>query len=63
MPASVPLEDADKRVDGWKAVLLDPNEEGPSKLVNRIDEYALAFTSTANIIHEEDRNGIYSERR
>ena len=62
-PASVPLEDTDKRVDGWKSVLLDPNEEGPSKLVNRIEEYALAFTSTANIIHEEDRHGIYSESR
>ena len=42
---------------------MDPNEEGPSKLTRRIDEYALAFTSTANIVHEEDRDGVYSSER
>ena len=59
----MPLEDVDKRIDGWKSVLLDPNEEGPSKLTRRLDEYALRFTSTANIIHDEDRDGIYSVDR
>ena len=62
-PASVPLEDDEKRIDGWKSVLLDPNEEGPSKLTRRLDEYALRFTGTANIIHDEDRDGIYSADR
>ena len=59
----MPLEDVDKRIDGWKSVLLDPNEEGPSRLTRRLDEYALRFTSTANIIHDEDRSGIYSAAR
>ncbi len=62
-PATIPLEDTPENIAGWKSVLLDPNEEGPSKMIRRIDDYSLAFTSTANLLHEEDRDGIFSAKR
>ena len=37
--ASLPLENTHDNIDGWMSVMLDPDEEGSSKLVNRIERY------------------------
>ena len=43
--------------------MLDPDEEGASRLVHRIEEYALTFTSTANLFHDEDWEEFFSAQR
>ena len=34
--------------------MLDPDEEGSSKLVNRIEKYSMLFLNSADIREEED---------
>ena len=52
--ASLPLENTHDNIDGWMSVMLDPDEEGSSKLVNRIEKYSMLFLNSADIREEED---------
>ena len=39
--------------------MLDPDEEGSSKLVKRIEEYALSYLNSADLREDEDLPGYF----
>ncbi len=53
------LEDTPENNEGWKAMNLDPDEEGASALVRRMEEYALKYMASANISHDENWPPLY----
>ena len=57
--AAAPLEDVHENIDGWNSVMLDPDEEGSSKLVKRIEKYTMKFLNTADFREEEDFPDFY----
>ena len=54
------LADTPENNAGWAAINLDPDEEGASALVRRMEEYALDYMSSANISHDENWPPLYA---
>ncbi len=61
--ASAPLAATAENVAGWGSVHLDLNEPGSYELLGKIDEYASAFMSSANVDHVESHLPIYDAAR
>ena len=58
--AAEPLKDTQDNIQGWKSILLDPDEEGPSSLVKRLEKYAMHYMNSADLREEEAYPGFYS---
>lgn len=57
--ASLPIEDTKDNKVGWDSVVLDPDEEGASKLVKRLEKYAMHYLNSADLREEEDYPEYY----
>ena len=57
--ASLPLADTQDNIKGWGSVMLDPDEEGSSKLVKRIEKYALYYLNSADLREDEYFPGYF----
>ncbi len=61
--ASGPLMDTAENRAGWASVHLDVNEVGSIDLVNKLDEYAVAFVSSANVDYIESYHPLFDADR
>ena len=57
--AALPLDNVHDNIDGWNSVMLDPDEEGSSRLVSDIEKYSMAFLNSADIRENEDFPDFY----
>jgi len=57
--ASEALVDNEDNIAGWRSVMLDPDEEGSSKLVKRIEKYSMHYLNSADFREEEDFADFY----
>jgi hypothetical protein len=58
--ASLPIADTTDNINGWESDMLDPDEEGASKLVKRLEKYSMLYLNSADISFDEDYPGYFS---
>ncbi len=61
--ASAPLSATTENLSGWRSVQLDPSEPGSSSLVRRLESYALAFVTSANVDYVESHPPTFDAER
>ena len=57
--ASISLEDEHENIHGWESVVLDPDQEGASQLVKRIERYSMYYMNSADLREGENFDGFY----
>ena len=60
---TAPLNPSPKNVEGWENIGMDPSERSALDLSEKLEDYIMAFASTADITHDEDHENSYSANR
>ena len=61
--AALPLVESEDNIHGWESVMLDPDEEGASKLVKRIEKYSMYYLNSADFTEDESFPGFYDAQQ